>query len=142
MASGFRANNNFIREWRTENGPAWQQRVGEAGIAAIRREAPVDSGEMTARMWWEPRTNSRGQTAVRYWFPAEHTLYVDQGTGVHGLFKRYITPNAAKALRWMTATGPRFAARVKGQVGQRFVRRGLETVFDRVVEYRHGVGPR
>ena len=137
----FEPNPEFVNEFRTEQGSEWQDRVGRLAVSSIQAFAPRETGFMKTAMRHEPFTDSEDRPSVRIISPADYTMPVDQGSGLYGPLKKYITPKAAKALSWLDHnTGTRvFAQRTRGQVGQRFFRRGLEAIFSRVVEHRHGL---
>lgn len=131
-------NPNFAREYFAVNGPRWQNEAGNATKAAIAAEAPVDSGEIVAGIGFKPTFDPDGAPAIRFEFDADHTLFVDQGTGVYGKYGARIKPRTAKVLAWMQDGQQKFARSVKGQKGQHFIAGGLKKVFKRVIEYRHG----
>jgi len=125
-----------------EIGSRWQHDVGHATHAHIVAAAPRRTGGLQQESGVDPFTDAEGRPAFRVWFRSRHAPFVDQGTGLYGPLKRYITPQTAKVLSWIDQdSGARvFARRVKGQVGQRFFRRGLVAVFgeSNVVEHRYG----
>lgn len=131
-------NPSFSAQYWAINGPRWQTEVGDLTKAALIAEAPVDSGEVVAGIDHTPVIGPKGEPGIRFTFDADHTIYVDQGTGVFGKYGARIKPKTAKVLSWMQDGQQRFAKSVKGQEGQRFIRAGLRRVFKRVVEYRHG----
>lgn len=128
----------FVQEWASENGPIWQQEAGTMGMAAIIAAAPVDSGLLASSGEITPIFDDSGQPAVRMALRAHYTAYVDQGTGLFGKYARKITSATGKTMTWMSGPDRIFAKSTRGQPGQRFFRRGLESVFGRVDEHRWG----
>lgn len=120
--------------------PDWQRDVGSAGVAAIEAASPVDRGRLAASWTYTEFTDNQGRPAVRYRSTAFYAPYVDKGTGVHGPHRQRIYPVRAKYLSWIDrASGDRvYRASVAGQPGQRYVAKGLRTVFgrDSVVDHQ------
>lgn len=137
--AGFRRNPAFVREWIEENGPRWEMEVGAATAAAIQAAAPYQTGFLKTTI--ESTPIGGAQPRFRVSARADYAAYVDQGTGLYGPDKKYITPRVAKALSWI-ADGQRvYAKRVRGQPGQRFFLTGLTAIFgDNVEEHRYGRG--
>lgn len=134
-------NPHFREEYANEFGPQWQREAGDAGAAAITAAMPFQTGNMRFLTEHTPIVDADMNPAIRFKGRAEYTIFVDQGTGIHGPLNKWITPQTAKALSWVGSNGKRVtASRVRGQRGQRFFNRGLSAVFHRVVEYRYGDG--
>lgn len=138
-------NPEFRREYADTTGVEWQRTVGHTTHAHIVAGAPRWTGDMQQESSVEPFTDEEGRPAFRVSFRRRYTELVDQGTGLYGPLKRWITPQTAKVLSWIDReSGKRvFAKRVRGQPGQRFFYRGLVAVFgeSRVREYRYGRKP-
>lgn len=135
-------NQNYKAEFLADFGPAWQRDVAPKLGAAIVATMPLDTGNMILESSVEPFTDSQGRPSLRVKGKAFYTQFVDQGTGLYGPLKKWITPTTAKALSWVDRdSGRRITRRrVRGQRGQHFFRRALEMVFDRVVEHPYGQG--
>lgn len=142
MAPRFEPNPAFKREYADEVGPEWQARVGHAAHANMVAGAPRDTGQLIQTSYVEPYTDERGNPAFRVVFPEKHAFPTDQGSGLYGPKKAWITPKVAKVMTWIDRdSGQRvFATRTRGQPGKRYIYRGLVAVFgaDRVDEHRFG----
>ena len=129
----------FKDEYRDAVGPGWQREAGELAETAVTASMPFITGNMRFLTTHEPFTDDLGNPSVRVTGHAEYTIYVDQGTGLYGPLKRWITPKTAKALSWIGEGGRRVTrSRVRGQRGQHFFYRGLTGFFQRVVEHPYG----
>lgn len=135
-------NQNYPAEFTAQFGHRWQQDVAPKVSAAIVATMPLDTGNMILETSVEPIIDSQGRPTLRVRGKAFYTAWVDQGTGLYGPLKKWITPTTAKALSWTSReTGQRVTRRrVRGQRGQHFFRRALEMVFDRVTEHPYGQG--
>lgn len=136
----FDANPNFVREWVDQNGPEWERQVGELAAEAISAAAPVRSGFLKQSITHRGYTDAEGRRSIRFTALADYAEAVDQGTGLYGPLKKYITPKRAETLAFYIGGKKVFADKVAGAPGQHFFYRGLSAVFDRVVEHRFGVG--
>jgi len=74
----------------------------------------------------------------------DHTLYVDQGTGIHGPNNSPIVPKTAKLMKWLpvTATGKPggsaiYARKTAGQTPQLFFKRALDRKLPTMLEAFH-----
>ena len=115
--------------------PEWQREVGERMEFAVATAAPFDTGLLREQLKAEPITHPNGNPGIRLYGKAKYTEWVDQGTGLYGPLKKWITPKRAKALSWVSKGGTRVTRKaVRGQPGQHFFARGLQAVFSRVVE--------
>jgi len=115
--------------------PEWQREVGERMEFAVAAAAPFDTGALREQLKAEPIEHPNGDPGIRLYGKARYTEWVDQGTGLYGPLKRWITPKRAKALSWVGKDGKRVTrSRVRGQPGQHFFARGLQSVFRKVVE--------
>lgn len=65
---------------------------------------------------------------------APYTIFVERGTGLFGPKKSLIFPKKAKVLRWYSFGKPVFAAYIKGQPGQWFIKKTDEEVFGEACE--------
>ena len=121
--------------YRQHAAPEWQQKTGEAMQSAVGAAMPLVTGFMRVALDTQPITHPNGDPGVRLIGRADYTEFVDQGTGLYGPLKQWITPKRAKYLSWVGPTGGRvFAKRTRGQPGQHFFARGLRAIFTRVEE--------
>ena len=74
---------------------------------------PVKTGEMK-RSWEIEKVNDK---TWKIFNSAEHAVFREFGTGIHGPKHQYITPVNKKALRWFVNNKPVFAKKVKGIQG-------------------------
>lgn len=139
-------NRAFKRQMNTPVAAArWQDEVARVGLESIRSFAPVDSGELRARLRAD---RSTVDASVRFKAPTEadapYPLFQEVGTGIYGPLGRYITPKRARMLSWVDKAGDRvFARRVRGVRPVQYFKRGLERVFGpRNVRYYGDVGGR
>lgn len=140
-----RRNPNLKAEFmRPENHRRWSVVTANMGRTAIQYYAPVETGATRDTIAVETFVGPKGPT-VRFRAQTSYAIFPEVGTGLYGPLHRWITPQTAQALSWISnRTGRRvYAKRVRGQRPQRYFKRGLERLFgaDHVIYYGAQGGP-
>lgn len=103
----------------------WVNRTAARTERQVVFEAPVDKGQLKQSTHSKFAINGL-EAEVRP--TAKHAIWVHEGTGIYGKYKRPIQPKRARVLAWQGSGGMIFARSVKGIKPNPFMDRAYKKV--------------
>lgn len=100
----------------------FMETLGDEMLDTMQNVAPYDEGELKAGL--DLQKTGRYDRLITS--EAPHTMYVLEGTGLHGPRRRLIYPTSAEALRFEIGGRIVFAKYTRGQRPQDFVERTID----------------
>ncbi len=119
----------------SEKIPAIQRRglnlTGQGMLAELKKNSPVDHGLL--KSWFVSR-RSTNELNIRT--PAQYAKYVNDGTGIYGPYNTPIVhPTIGKKFAFQVNGQMVYTRIIRGQKGQKFVEKSIETTKSRIVDY-------